>query len=264
MGWDWASSRRAGVTNGGVDTVGKELEGKGRPLDRARHRQAIISRVHLHYKQALASPVPDPDTTMRRPVHLVLINAAAAVVLLAAVADAVRFPAQPEAVDRASRTAASGPAEPPPVSFRQIVDAHLYGSPAEEAPAPAVVVDAAPTTLDLRLLGIVSSTDAGQARALIAVEDGPGRYFSVNQLISGTDARIRGITADQVLIERGGRLERVLLWSPENMARANEGAQLPPLPGVAVPAYPDLSPGTPPPASLLPIPARAGAAHDTP
>jgi type II secretory pathway component PulC len=150
------------------------------------------------------------------------------------------------------------------VSYRQIVDAHLYGSPSEEEAAAPVVVDAAQTTLDLRLLGVVSSTASGQARALIAVENAPGRYFSVNQLISGTDARIRDITADQVLIERGGRLERVLLWSPENMARANEGAQMPALPGVAAPPYPDLNPATPPPASLLPIPPRAGAAHDTP
>ena len=208
---------------------------------------------------------------MRRTVSPLLINGFAAVLLVVALADAARL------LGRSNET------DPPPVPFEggwtvrapgavpydQIVGAHLYGRATERSEPQAL--DVVPTSLALRLLGVVNSTDRGQARALIAVQGAPARYFAVNQLIGGTDARIRDIAADQVIIERGDQLERVLLWSPENMARANEGARPPPLPGVAVPAFPDLGNGAaaPPPATPVPVlPGAArelsGAARDTP
>jgi type II secretion system protein C len=103
----------------------------------------------------------------------------------------------------------------PPISRNQtetyrvstIVRANLFG---DATPAP-VIVQARPTTLDLELQGVLWATDNNIARAIITSGKRNAELYSVGEAIKGTGASIKEIRDGEVLLDRNGALESLLL-----------------------------------------------------
>lgn len=94
-------------------------------------------------------------------------------------------------------------------SVDDIVTAHLFG---EEKTVEKSVVEQAPETrLQLRLLGVVASPDHNLARAMIAVDRGKVGVYGVSDAINNSDAKVRAVEAQRVLLERGGAVESLSL-----------------------------------------------------
>ena len=136
----------------------------------------------------------------------------AGLVLVAAIADVVYRFALPNwsGADSAAQPVSAnqrGPAEYQ-VNIGSIVAAHLFGRQQQvirrqqEAPV---------TRLQLRLLGVMSSPNDAYARAMIAVDGNRGEAYRVGDQIANTDAKLHEINEHLVLLDRGGRLERLEL-----------------------------------------------------
>lgn len=107
------------------------------------------------------------------------------------------------AVGRAGERAA------PQYSVDKIVAAHLFG---EEKEAVEEVVEQAPETrLQMQLLGVIASSDGRLARAMIAVDRGNVGVYSVADDINNTDAKVRAVEAQRVLLDRAGTVESLSL-----------------------------------------------------
>ena len=102
------------------------------------------------------------------------------------------------------------PQNNPSYQLPRILNAKLFGAPAKAKP---VVVQAVvpKTQLSLQLHGMVGSDDPNLARALISIGGKLPRSFGVGEAITQTDATIHRIEKDQVLLDRGGQLERLTL-----------------------------------------------------
>lgn len=93
----------------------------------------------------------------------------------------------------------------------QISRWHLFGE-VQQAPAPAVetVTDAPDTRLNLKLLGVMASTEPDAARAIIADSRGVEDTYAVGKQLPG-NAVLRAIYPDRVILESRGRLETLRL-----------------------------------------------------
>ncbi|HEC19628.1 MAG TPA: type II secretion system protein GspC [Gammaproteobacteria bacterium] len=108
-------------------------------------------------------------------------------------------------------TASAGPKPATGVDVSAISQWHLFGKVQKVAPKPAAQVTEAPDTrLNLKLRGLLASSDPVAARAIIA--DGKGREeaYKVGQKLPG-NAVLREIYADRVILEYRGRLEALRL-----------------------------------------------------
>ena len=103
-----------------------------------------------------------------------------------------------------AQAAAAGPQTVAGYRIEDIVAAHLFGT-AEVVPEGPV--NAPATRLKLRLLGVVDSEDEKLSRAIIAVASGQARTYGVGDTIEKTDARLRSVQVDRVLLNRGGKVE---------------------------------------------------------
>jgi general secretion pathway protein C len=100
-----------------------------------------------------------------------------------------------------------GPAVSIDYNVEEIVAAHLFGdASASKEPEPRKV-EAPETKLRLSLVGLIASADSQFARALIEVNRGKVAPYRVGQQIEGTDARLKSVERQRVLLERGGALE---------------------------------------------------------
>jgi general secretion pathway protein C len=98
--------------------------------------------------------------------------------------------------------AAAGP------NLANIVNAHLFGSAAVEASGDAA---SAPTTsLRLTLAGTLAGSDPAQGWAIIGESAQNTRLYATGASIAG-GATLREVYADRAILERGGRLEALLL-----------------------------------------------------
>ena len=98
----------------------------------------------------------------------------------------------------------------PPIDIPAIVSAHLFGI----APAPgASELDpsAAPATqMSLVLVGTIAQTDPEKGLAIIG-ESGPtAKVYAVGKTIAG-GARLHSVYPDRVILDRGGKLEALML-----------------------------------------------------
>jgi general secretion pathway protein C len=88
---------------------------------------------------------------------------------------------------------------------------HLFGEIQKAAPKPiAQVIDAPDTRLNLKLRGLLASSDPVAARAIIADGKGVEEAYKVGQKLPG-NATLREIYADRVILEYRGRLEALRL-----------------------------------------------------
>ena len=131
-----------------------------------------------------------------------------AVVLVVAIAAQLallmlRFLAPPaEAPVPVAPQAAAGP------NLANIVNAHLFGSAAVEATGDAASAPA--TSLRLTLAGTLAGSDPAQGWAIIGESAQNTRLYATGASITG-GARLREVYADRAILERGGRLEALLL-----------------------------------------------------
>ena len=108
------------------------------------------------------------------------------------------------------------------------------------------------------LQGVLANTDPRYSRAIIAVNAEPPKTYGIGQVLENTDARLRTIEDNLVLIERNGVLESLplLRTAQDNATRSAPGPAPPIQPAHSTP--PSLSAPTAP--KLAPVaPAAAGA-----
>ncbi|HHP5407190.1 TPA: GspC family type II secretion system variant ExeC [Aeromonas veronii] len=91
----------------------------------------------------------------------------------------------------------------------------LFGKAIPKAQAKAVVAANAPRTqLNAQLNGVLASSDPAKSIAIIAMS-GIQNSYGVGDMIDGTQARIRQVYPDRVIIERDGRDETLMLDGEE-------------------------------------------------
>ncbi len=116
-------------------------------------------------------------------------------------------------------TPQAGPARPAPVPgrrpapgarYRDVANLHLFGqATAGRAAAPAGA-DLRETRLRLTLRGVFASDDPETSYAIIADERGQEDAYQPGDRLPG-GARLHAVHADKVILERSGKLEKLLL-----------------------------------------------------
>lgn len=91
----------------------------------------------------------------------------------------------------------------------------LFGKAIPKAQAKAAVAANAPRTqLNAQLNGVLASSDPSKSIAIIAMS-GIQNSYGIGDMIDGTQARIRQVYPDRVIIERDGRDETLMLDGEE-------------------------------------------------
>jgi general secretion pathway protein C len=130
-------------------------------------------------------------------------------------------------------------APPPPptrprVNAAAIAQAHLFGEAAVE---PSGAVDAPQTDMRLVLTGIIAADEPEYGLAIVGETAAAARVRAVGDTLPG-GARLHSVYGDRVLLDRGGRIEALVL--PRQTAGSTSpgsGARPPaPPPPVAAPA----------------------------
>ncbi len=100
----------------------------------------------------------------------------------------------------------------------EIVQANLFGSYQQKAPVEEPKsIDAPKTRLNVTLVGVVSSSDPEKSLAVIA-NKGAQETLGVNELISGTRAKLISVLPDRIIIDNGGRDEVLMLEGAESQS----------------------------------------------
>lgn len=119
-----------------------------------------------------------------------------------------RQPWQPSAV------AVNGQSNPR-LELGEVSRLALFGKAIPKAQAKAAVAANAPRTqLNAQLNGVLASSDPAKSIAIIAMS-GIQNSYGVGDMIDGTQARIRQVYPDRVIIERDGRDETLMLDGEE-------------------------------------------------
>ncbi|WP_429038244.1 GspC family type II secretion system variant ExeC [Aeromonas veronii] len=119
-----------------------------------------------------------------------------------------RQPWQPSAV------AVSGQSNPR-LELGEVSRLALFGKAIPKAQAKAAVAANAPRTqLNAQLNGVLASSDPAKSIAIIAMS-GIQNSYGVGDMIDGTQALIRQVYPDRVIIERDGRDETLMLDGEE-------------------------------------------------
>lgn len=117
-------------------------------------------------------------------------------------------PWQPSAV------AVSGQSNPR-LELGEVSRLALFGKAIPKAQAKAAVAANAPRTqLNAQLNGVLASSDPAKSIAIITMS-GIQNSYGVGDMIDGTQARIRQVYPDRVIIERDGRDETLMLDGEE-------------------------------------------------
>lgn len=114
----------------------------------------------------------------------------------------------------------------PPVDISAIVNAHLFGIP----PVPGDLdPSAAPATqMSLVLVGTIAQTDPEKGLAIVGESAAAARVYAVGKTIAG-GARLHSVYPDRVILDRGGKLEALML------PRKFQGGGAPPAATMAAP-----------------------------
>lgn len=99
--------------------------------------------------------------------------------------------------------------------------------PGVEGAAP---IDAPETSLNLKLVGVMYSTDKNEARAIIESPAEGARSFAVRERVAD-NAEIDSIEPDRVILLHAGRQEALMLDPDQNTAGSPAGAAVQPVDG---------------------------------
>ncbi len=117
-----------------------------------------------------------------------------------------------------------------------IVSAHLFGQ--ADALASQSKVKAPETRLNLKLLGVVAAEgNSGHGRAIIEVAGKGVKSYEIGQVLEHTDAKLKAVEVNRVLIDRKGVVESLPLKRDAVDVKSSAGQNTAMLPGVS------LSPG---------------------
>ncbi len=104
---------------------------------------------------------------------------------------------------------------PPRLELGEVSRLALFGKAIPKVQAKAAVAAHTPRTqLNAQLNGVLASSDPAKSIAIIAMS-GIQNSYSAGELIDGTQARIRQVYPDRVIIERDGRDETLMLEGEE-------------------------------------------------
>ncbi|WP_301003551.1 type II secretion system protein GspC [Arsukibacterium sp.] len=107
----------------------------------------------------------------------------------------------------------------------QLLSYPLFGKvTAEPEQAAPVVTEAPKTQLNVKLTGVVAQADPNSGSAIIESRGSEGTY-AIDDTIDGTNAVLKQVLIDRVLIQQAGRFETLMLDGIEytKMAQANAG-----------------------------------------
>jgi len=108
----------------------------------------------------------------------------------------------------AAATPVAGPAGPS-VDLRAIMDAHLFGV-AGAAAGSTDPNSVAATQMNLVLVGTIAESDPGHGYAIIGENAASAKVYAVGKTISG-GTRLHAVYPDRAILDRGGRLEALML-----------------------------------------------------
>ncbi|EJL6842018.1 type II secretion system protein GspC [Vibrio cholerae] len=124
-------------------------------------------------------------------------------------------------------------AERQPLDISVLQKGELFGVFTEPKEAPVVeqpvVVDAPKTRLSLVLSGVVASNDVQKSLAVIA-NRGVQATYGINEVIEGTQAKLKAVMPDRVIISNSGRDETLMLEGLDYTAPATASVSNPPRP----------------------------------
>lgn len=164
-----------------------------------------------------------PVSTVNRVLAVILVIVLA---YLAARLSWLLWPKPPAAVPALTTTASAG-ATAPQLSLDAVINANLFGSFAEKTAEPvpvATVTDAPQTSLNARLTGLVAvRNQPGQGSAVIEY-NGVEQFYSIDEPIEGSQAVLKQVLEDRVLISHNGRLETLMLDGIEYQQLSAENA----------------------------------------
>ena len=121
---------------------------------------------------------------------------------------------------QAAAVAPSSSGNTEPESFEDLLRYPLIRSASNSAAGDAASTDAPKTSLNLKLVGLMYSTEKRQARAIIESEQEGARSYSTHERVADK-AEIYRIEPDRVILLHAGRQEALLL-DPEQDTSGNE------------------------------------------
>jgi general secretion pathway protein C len=138
-------------------------------------------------------------------VALVLLLAWQAVQLTWTLLGAQRAPASTP-----TTTSAPPPATAPAIDVNAIVNAHLFGVAGAPDPASTDPSAVAATQMNLVLVGTIAHSDPQRGYAIIGDSAATAKVYAVGKTITG-GTKLHAVYADRVILDRGGKLEALLL-----------------------------------------------------
>lgn len=98
------------------------------------------------------------------------------------------------------------------VNLNQLKQLHLFGNPAVKPAKPVapVVTDAPQTRLNLKLTGLVSTTEAEFGAAIVEYQGNQATY-GIGDKIEGTNVIVKEVFFDRIIIRNGVTMETLML-----------------------------------------------------
>lgn len=109
------------------------------------------------------------------------------------------------------------------VNLSDILALNLFGKYSAQKEEPKQVEVAPVTSLNLKLMGVVSSSEPSLAAAIIE-KSGSQSTYGVGEKIDGTQAVIREVYPDRVILEQRGKRETLMLEGADYTVTASVGA----------------------------------------
>ncbi len=96
----------------------------------------------------------------------------------------------------------------PSYQVTDITSANLFGDP---RPKQKEIENIRPTSLNIKLVGVLWATDPNYARVIIKSGNKKGKLYSIGQDIEGAGASVKEILSNEILISRNGATEKLPL-----------------------------------------------------
>jgi len=117
-----------------------------------------------------------------------------------------------------------------PESLQNLLRYPLIRSASMPATGGSAAINAPETSLNLKLVGLMYSTDGNQARAIIETPDDGARSFAVRERVAD-NAEIYSIERDRVILMHAGRQEALMLDPEQNPSGNRAGTASQPVNG---------------------------------
>lgn len=95
-------------------------------------------------------------------------------------------------------------------------EAAVVEAPSEQVALPGIEDQAVTTSLNLKLQGLISSTNQDEARAVIADGNSQALYSIGEKLPQGNNVKLAKILPQRVILDNNGRYESLWLYSEED------------------------------------------------